>query len=226
MDLPKKIGQRVGVLGGTFDPVHNGHLALVEAAFAGLALDSLVLIPAAVPPHKCTQRVASHAHRLAMLRLAAAEGRSLYVSALEAARPGPSFSVDTLAALRAHLGDAVTLSFLVGIDAFVEIQTWKEYLRLPLLADLVVVDRAGAAVPRLAEAVLSRFVGYCPESGSGCWRGPAGRGVIRSLSMEPVEISSTDIRALVADGQAIDHLLPPAVADYILARRLYFPSNM
>lgn len=221
MDLPKDIGQRVGVLGGTFDPVHNGHLALVEAAFAGLDLDSLVLIPAAVPPHKRALAVTPLAHRLAMLRLATADRSGLYVSALEAERPGPSFSVDTLTALRAHLGDEVSLSFLVGIDAFVEIHTWKEYQQLPLLADIVVVDRAGAGAPRLAEAVLGRFVGYCPDREYGGWRGPNGRGVIRALAMEPVNISSTGIRDLVAGDQSIEHLLPAAVAEYIFGWQLY-----
>jgi len=223
MDLPKEIGQRVGVLGGTFDPVHNGHLALIEAAFAEFALDSLVLIPAAVPPHKRALAITPLVHRLAMLRLAIAERRGLYVSALEAERPGPSFSVDTLTALRAHLGDEVSLFFLVGIDAFVEIQTWKEYRQLPLLADLVVVDRAGLQSLRLDEAVWSRFVGYCPDVEHGGWRGPNGRGVIRSLAMAPVNVSSTLVRDLVACGQAIAHLLPEAVAAYISDRQMYQP---
>ncbi|MDH3392596.1 MAG: nicotinate-nucleotide adenylyltransferase [Desulfobulbaceae bacterium] len=221
MDLPKEMGRRVGVLGGTFDPVHNGHLALVEAAFAGLALDSLILIPAAVPPHKRDLIVTPLAHRLAMLRLAIAGRPGIYVSALESDRPGPSFSVDTLTALRGHLGADVTLFFLVGIDAFVEIQSWKEYQRLPLLAELVVVDRAGSAGERLDDAVLGRFVGYCKDVASGVWRGPADNGVIRSLGMKPVQVSSTDIRNLVASGQKVDHFLPEAVADYIYNQQLY-----
>ena len=221
MDLPKEIGQRIGVLGGTFDPVHNGHLALVEAAFAGLGLDSLVLIPAAVPPHKRNLSITPLVHRLAMLKLATAGRKGLYVSGLEAERPGPSFSVDTLSALRTHFGTEVTLFFLVGIDAFIEIQTWKYYQELPLLADLVVVDRAGTQSPRLDEAVNSRFVGYCPDAEHGGWRGPNGLGVIRPLSMEPVDISSTMIRDQIACGHAVVHLLPEAVAKYIQEQHFY-----
>ncbi|MDH4320482.1 MAG: nicotinate-nucleotide adenylyltransferase [Desulfobulbaceae bacterium] len=221
MDLPRGVGQRVGVLGGTFDPVHNGHLALVEAAFAALSLDSLILIPAAVPPHKRDLRITPFAHRLAMLELAIAGRNGLFVTDIEAERPGPSFSVDTLAALRSHYGPDLTLFFLVGIDAFLDIQTWKSYRQVPQLADLVVVDRPGARVRELDAAILSRFPGYGPDTPAGCWRGANGHGVIRPLLMEPVDISSTAVRALIVRGEAVTHLLPAAVTGYIFRHHLY-----
>ncbi len=222
MDLPREVGRRVGVLGGTFDPVHNGHLALVEAAFAALSLDSLILIPAAVPPHKRVLHITSFAHRLAMLELAIAGRRGLYVTRLETERPGPSYSVDPLAALRNHYGPAVTLFFLVGIDAFLEMQTWKSYRQVPQLADLVVVDRPGARVRELDAAILSRFPGYGPDLAGGCWRETNGPGVIRPLVMEPVDISSTAVRELIARGdEAVTGLLPAAVTGYISRHRLY-----
>ena len=221
MSLPREIGQRIAVLGGTFDPFHNGHLALVETAFAGLELDSLILIPAAVPPHKRDLPVTSLDHRLAMLKLATAGRKGVYVSSLEAERPGPSFSIDTLTSLRRHFGSEVTLFFLLGIDAFVEIQTWKDYQQLPLLADLVVVNRAGTHSLQFEDAVRSMFIGYCPDAQSGCWRGPGGLGVIRSLEMAAVDVSSTAIRKLVSCGQSVAHLLPEAVAEYIESRDFY-----
>ena len=221
MDLPRVIGQRIGVLGGTFDPVHNGHMALVEAAMVGLGLDSLVLIPAAVPPHKLDLPVTSLVHRLGMLRLAAAGRSGLYVSTIEAERSGPSYSIDTLSALRSHFGSEVTLFFLIGIDAFVEIHTWKNYQRLPALADLVVVDRAEGRSMRWSEVVASRFVGYCPDIEQGVWQGVGGGGVIRNLDMALVDISSTTVRKLVAAGQAVGDLIPDAVEDYIHLNSLY-----
>ena len=221
MDLPREIGQRVGVLGGTFDPVHNGHLAVAEAARRQLELDSLVLIPAAQPPHKSRLHLTPFHHRLAMLRLAVKDRPGLLVSSLEAERPGPSYSVDTLSALREYLGDHVSLFFLVGIDAFVEISTWKCYRQLPLLADIVVVDRPGAESHRLADAVHRAFPGYLADSGQDLWRGPDGLGGIRTLAMAPVDVSSTDVRLLAAAGRSITHLLPPAVAHYIGKHHLY-----
>ncbi len=223
MDLPAELGQRIGVLGGTFDPVHNGHLALVEAAFAGLDLDSLILVPAAIPPHKRDLVVTPLVHRLTMLRLAIAGRRGVYVTSLEAERPGPSFSVDTLAVLRRHFGSAVKLFFLVGIDAFVEIQSWKEYRQVPLLADLVVVDRGGVHSPRLDEAVPSRFGDYCLDVQHGGWRGANGHGVISPLVMEPVVISSSIVRQRVAGGSSIDSFLPKAVSEFIFSQQLYRP---
>ena len=215
--------QKIGILGGTFDPVHNGHLALVEEAFAGLDLDSLLLIPAAVPPHKRDLLITPLKDRLSMLSFAVSGRDGLYVSDIEAERLGPSFSVDTVAALRAHFGAEVTLFFIVGIDAFVEIQTWKDYQQLPMLADIVVVNRAGTHSPKFAEVVKSRFVGYSLDAEHDCWRGVNGHGVIRSLAMKPVDISSTVVREFVASGRSVGHFLPDAVAEYIHRRRLYLP---
>ena len=221
MDLPREIGQRIGVLGGTFDPVHNGHLALIEAAFAGLSLDSLVLVPAAVPPHKRDLAVTNLSHRLAMLSLAVSGRRGLYVSSLEAERPGPSFSVDTLFELRSHFAGDATLFFLVGVDAFLEIQSWKDYRQLPLLAELVVVERAGAHSSRMGDEVRSRFAGYIRDIEHGCWRGSDGLGVIRTLAMGPVDISSTQVRESIGRGHSVDSLLPVGVAEYISTQGLY-----
>jgi len=221
MDLPREIGQRVGVLGGTFDPVHNGHLAVAEAACRGLDLDGLLLIPAAVPPHKRELPITPFAHRLTMLRLAVADRAGLYVSSVEADRGGPSFSVDTLVALRGVLGRDVSLFFLVGIDAFGEISTWKEYLRLPLLAELVVVDRPAMGSPRLDEAVRRQFPDYLFDSARAAWLESRGSGVIRPLTMAPLAVSSTQVRQLVAAGKPVSSLVPAPVVDYIRGHHLY-----
>lgn len=221
MDLPIEIGQKVGVLGGTFDPVHNGHLRLVDTAVSGLGLDSLVMIPAATPPHKRDLPVTPLEHRLAMLKHAIAGRQGLYVSGLEAERPGPSFSIDTLSTLRNHFTPEAALFFVVGFDAFVEIHTWKYYQQLPMLADLVVVDRAGAQSLRIGEVVNKRFVGYLPDNEQGVWRGPGGIGVIRYLAMAPVAVSSTKIREMAASGLSLADMVPAAVENYIHTKRLY-----
>ncbi len=222
MDLPRELGARIGVLGGTFDPVHNGHLAVADAALAGLALDRLLLIPAAMPPHKQSLPVTPFNHRLAMLRLAAAGRPGLLVSDLEAGRLGPSFSVDTLLALRGHFGEGVTLFFLVGIDAFAEIASWHRYSELPRLAELVVVDRPDAAPLRCGDAVRRQFPAYSRRGGESPWRGPVG-GVIRTLTMTPVAVSSTLVREVAAGNASLASLVPSKVADYIRHHSLYRP---
>ena len=141
MELPHNLGRRVGILGGTFDPVHNGHLAIAEAVRQALALSGLLFIPAFLPPHKPTYTISPFVQRAAMLELAVVDRPGFFVSLLEAEREGPSYSIDTLRTLRQTLGEEVHLFFIIGMDAFAEIHTWKANRELLDQASFVVMGR-------------------------------------------------------------------------------------
>lgn len=196
--------RRVGVLGGTFDPIHHGHLFSAMAAAAALELERVLLVPAAQSPFK-PGAAASAADRLAMARLVAAEDPLLEVSTVDLDRPPPSYTVDTLAALAA--GEPETDWYLIlGADALQELLEWREPERLLDLCHVVAVSRPGypLALPSAAAARL----------------GPrAAR--IALLRMPLLEISSTDLRRRLARGEPVRYLLPPAVERYIRARGLY-----
>ncbi len=189
--------RRVGLFGGTFDPPHLGHLVLAEWARARLALDRVIFMPAGTPPHKRGRRLSAAAHRLAMTRLAARGNPAFEVSALEARRRGPSFTVDTLQALRARHPGA-RLFLLLGADSLAEFATWREPAAIARLATLVVAARPGPAPRALAGA---------PR-------------VVR-LDNPVVGISSSALRARARAGRPLRYLVPDAVAAYAARHRLY-----
>lgn len=210
---------RLGVLGGTFDPVHLGHLAVARVATAALALDGVRFIPAHVPPHRAGPH-ASAADRLAMTALAIEGTPGWSVSDMEIRRAGPSYSYDTLTALAAadHLA-ASQICFLIGTDAFAEIATWSRYPAVLDLAHFVVVARPGfgigtlrTRVPALAERMTT------PE---GLARGPAGATRIVLLEAATPDVSSTAIRARAARGESLEGLVSAPVAQYIRQHALY-----
>ena len=209
--------RRIGILGGAFDPPHAGHTSLARMARDELALEAVVFIPAARPPHK-GDSYAPFSLRLAMVEAAVAGIGGFHVSGLEAGRPGPSYSVDTLRVLREQYGADTRLFFLVGYDAFLDIHLWKEYELIPELAELVVASRAGFAISP-AQAVAAAFPAYLQDEG-GVWRGGDG-GAIRFLDAVPPDISSTRVRQMVAGGEDVSAVLAPAVADIIAAGSLY-----
>jgi len=221
MELPHNLGLRVGIFGGTFDPVHNAHLAIAEAVRQAMALSGLLFVPAFLPPHKPTYAISAFEHRAAMLALAVAGHPAFAVSRLEAEREGPSFSIDTLKALRALLGPEAELFFIIGMDAFAEIHTWKAYRQLLDHASFVVIGRPDHCQQSCGQTVQADFPGYLFNKALGCWQGEVGQGAIYPLAMVPMEISSTRIREAVRQGRPISHLVPTAVADYIAVHRLY-----
>jgi nicotinate-nucleotide adenylyltransferase len=219
----------VGVLGGTFDPVHNGHIAAAAAAQQQLKLDSIVLVPSHIPPHRQDPVRASAEQRHEMARLAAAPQAGWTVSRIEIERAGPSYTFDTLVELRKNLStqqlDAAAsgtqIFFILGADAFAEIASWSRYPEVLDLANFVVVSRPGITLDSLRERVPSAFDRQPPRPPSGL-RG-LGSEKPRVILVEAAtpDISSTDIRRRVRAGHAIRDLVPHPVADYIATHRLY-----
>jgi nicotinate-nucleotide adenylyltransferase len=191
---------RLGLLGGTFDPPHIGHLIAAQDALHSLELERVVLVPAALPPHKQDRSVSAAGHRLAMLRLACAEDCWLGVETIELERAGPSFTVDTLRTLatRGH-----ELFLLLGTDQYAEFATWREPDTVRRLATLGVLRRGGEEVQTSSAEAAA---GYLP---------------IRDVPVTRVDISSTLIREAVAAGRPIRYLVPAAVESYIREQGLY-----
>lgn len=195
---------RIGIFGGTFDPVHYGHLHIATKLRDALDLDRIVWVPAGRPPHKRGQIVSSDTDRLAMLRLALADSPVDQISTIELERPGPSYTADTLELLREQLAPA-RLTFLMGEDSLRDLPTWRQPERILAAADLAVAGRPGIDVD--VDAIAAAI--------------PALRGHVSIVPMEELAISSSDIRRLVAAGEPVDGLVPTAVAEYIRRRGLY-----
>ena len=211
---------RIGILGGTFNPIHLAHLRIAEEVREACALDRVLFIPAALPPHKDVAEEVPFAHRLAMVEVAIAGNRHFGVSALEGQRQGKSYSVHTLEILH-HENPADEYYFIVGMDSFRDITSWKEYKRLFELAHIVVVARPGWAdgdpLDLLPVAIRADF---CYDCAAKILRHRCGTSVI-FLAETRLDISSTRIRQLVAEERSIRYLVPAAVADYIVRHGLY-----
>lgn len=203
---PAVAGQRIGILGGTFDPPHIGHLWLASLAADSLGLDRVLLMPAARPPHKGGRAISNAADRILMTRLAIADNPLLEVSLIEMERPGPSYTVDSLEALQAHYGPAARLVLVMAADSLAQIDTWREPDRLLELADWAVGPRPGSTLPDRA-ALRGRF-------GKAADR-------IHLLEGPALQVSGTEIRRRVAAGRVIRYLVPAAVEELIRARGLY-----
>ncbi|HSP44366.1 MAG TPA: nicotinate-nucleotide adenylyltransferase [Chthoniobacterales bacterium] len=186
--------KKIGIFGGTFDPIHHGHLILAHDALEQLGLDSVIFIPAAISPHKLAQRAAAAESRLEMLR-AAIEGESHFcLDALELERPGPSYTVDTIEALKTRKPDAEFVC-LIGEDNVAQLATWHRFSELSKMVKFAVLDRTGLKSTH-PYPIISRHL----------------------------DISATDIRNRVARGQSIRYLVPPAVEKIIRERQLYRES--
>jgi len=194
---------RIGLLGGTFDPIHAGHLAAAKAALDCAELDRVMFIPAAQPPHR-PRAIATADDRLEMCRLAIEGDTRFVVSDVELERGGPSYTVDTLAELRrSHPGDQLRL--ILGWDAARLFSTWRRPDEVRALATIVVVARPGSAAPRKADLEPA---------------GLGGQGVI--LCLEPTsDVSASEIRRALASGESIAGKVPAAVERYIAAHHLY-----
>jgi nicotinate-nucleotide adenylyltransferase len=210
---------RVGVLGGSFNPIHYGHLLLADEVLETLGLDRLLFVPAAAPPHKPATQLAPAADRCEMVRLAIAEHPKLAVSDLELRRPGPSYTVDTLEALAAG-GDE--LFYVVGSETFLDLLTWREPRRIAQLARLVVIPRAGSpfdAESAAAQKVL-RGIGVDDGFVHDTSRGVPPRGVL-IVHATSLPLSASELRRRVREGRSLAFRMPPAAIAYVRAHGLY-----
>ena len=196
---------RLGILGGTFDPIHHGHLVAAQEARYQLGLDLVLLVPAGNPPHKPSRPISAAVHRLKMVELAIAGTPHFALSRVDLDRPGPCYTVDTLALLREEWGSGPTLFFIEGADSLAEITTWYRPRRLIQLSDLAVVRRPGVDLD------LDRLEAELPGLGQR----------LHWVQMPQLEISSSDLRARVRDGRPISYLLPESVEAYISEQGLY-----
>lgn len=209
----------VGVLGGTFNPVHEGHLSMARETRERLPLDEVLLMPCAIPPHKEAPRMSTLEDRIAMLEAAIAGARGLSVSLVEAHSGRVCYTVDTLRRLR-HGGFDLDPVFLMGMDSLLDLPTWRDYPALLAEFDLVVVDRRRPETVEtgLDPEVLRRMVRVdCEKPPADLGRG----GRVLCLNVSPPAISSRQIRARAAAGESLDGLVPPGVARYIRDRGLY-----
>ena len=209
---------KLGLLGGTFDPIHFGHLRVAEEVAEELALEHIYLIPAALPPHKDGKPVSSFEHRMAMIQLAVEGSPLLEPLDLEGRRQGLSYSIETLREFRQLFKGNIELFFIIGIDAFLEIGTWKEYRALFDHAHFLVINRPGFQSEDLGRFLTSLEVGF--ERDGDKFVVPSGNHLIfREATL--MDISSTEIRNRVAEGKTIRFMLPKTVRTYIIENRLY-----
>jgi nicotinate-nucleotide adenylyltransferase len=211
--------KRVGLLGGTFNPVHLGHLRGAEEVREAFGLEEVIFIPAAVPPHKKAEGIADARHRLEMVKLAIRSNPFFSVSSMELERSGPSFTVDTIRHFREREPGAYY--FILGEDAFAEIETWRAYRDLFSLAHFVVMTRPGACRSTGRSplpASLSADFRWDPDQGA--WLHGSGQGLwFQEITL--LDISATRIREGLDHGTSVKYLLPEEVIDYAQEHGLY-----
>lgn len=190
---------RLGVFGGTFNPVHNGHLVLAQEVREKMRLSQIIFVPSGRPPHKSERNLASVRHRLYMLKLSIEKIPFFSVSTIEIDRGGKSYSVETMHALRDIYGKNTKYFFILGADAVKEIFTWKKVREFLTLCELIVVNRPGFYAERV-KGKLSH---------------------IHNVSITPIGISSSIVRERIRDGKSINSFVPEKVEEYIRRYKLY-----
>jgi nicotinate-nucleotide adenylyltransferase len=210
--------KRVGVFGGSFNPIHHGHLVLADEILERLGLDRMLFVPAAIPPHKASRELAPAVDRSRMVELAIARHPGFAVSDVELSRPGVSYTVETLTALQER---GQELYFVIGSETFLDLLSWREPRRLARLARLVVVPRAGstfdpdsaAALKILREIGVDRF-GIVD-------RLPVPENAVLIVHAMSLPISASELRRRIRDGRSVESRMPEAVIDYVRAHGLY-----
>jgi nicotinate-nucleotide adenylyltransferase len=197
-------------MGGTFDPIHNGHLVTSEEARFQFGLEKVIFIPSARPPHKREVRHSPFEHRYRMVELAIEGNSCLSVSMLEREREGLSYTIDTLRELHRIIGEDTELFFITGADAILEILTWKDPGEILALSQLIAATRPGYNLERLNEAL--------PKYNS---HGEPVMGNVHAMEIPALSISSTDIRERVREGRPLRYLVPEPVWAYIVEKGLY-----
>ena len=228
---PTKMDQRkrIAIYGGTFDPVHLGHLEIGRRVSQLFAIDEFLFMPARLAPHKVGQESASAFDRYAMLALATQADPQLSVSRFELNGPGRQYTVDTLVQFRSSYGDAVDLFFVMGADSWSEITTWREWQRLATLANLIVVTRPGHDIAATGLPGTATQVTDLRSEKDQAIAGvvEAGRPKVFVTDAVMINVSATAVRRAVReeDGEGLERLVPMPVADYIRKYGLYRNTN-
>jgi nicotinate-nucleotide adenylyltransferase len=219
---------RIGLFGGTFNPVHLGHLRAAVEVREGFDLDEIYMIPAALPPHKAASEVAASGDRLNMLNLAVGAARGLKVSDVELKRSGPSYTIDTVAHFKRALPVESQLFLIMGLDAFLEIDTWKSYRILLEQIPFIVINRpqadsrtAGGTWKLLDDYLTHKLAGNYSFSGSRSAYLAGDHQAIYVWEVTALDISSTQIRRAISEDRAIDYWVPAKVAEYIRTKGIY-----
>ncbi|GAB4139967.1 MAG: nicotinate-nucleotide adenylyltransferase [Planctomycetaceae bacterium] len=203
---------RVGIFGGTFDPVHYGHLLLAEQCREQCQLDSIWFLPSGLPPHKQDAEITPGSVRVEMLRLAISGHDDFTINDMELKRTGPTFTVDTLQQIHKEEDNPeLKLFFLMGADSLLELKTWREPDRIAQLATIVAVNREGLSLPNPDQ--------LCRELGSELMSR------VVSVAIPRLDLSSSDIRQRVREGKSIRYMTPRAVEVFIQQRKLYRPAE-
>ena len=212
---------KIGLFGGTFDPIHWGHLRSAEEVCEAFALDRVLFVPTARPPHKRGQTMAPAQDRLSMVRLAVADNPRFVVSTVEIRRAGISYTIDTLRDFTSRNRPRDSYYFILGLDAFREIDTWKDFQQLFPLCNFIVTSRPGSrdSNPLQGTSVAVRRL-FCYDSEQRVNRHRSGT-TLHFLKLTDFAISASNIRAKVNQGKSIRYLLPAAVEAYIKKRGLY-----
>ena len=204
----------IGVLGGTFDPIHIGHLIVAEEARIKLGFSELLFVPAGQPWLKLEHSITPASHRVEMVRRAIAANPHFKLCTLEVEHSGPSYTVDTMIMLREQLGSEASLFFILGRDTLAELPLWKEPKKLVQLCRLVVVPRCGEGFLALSSDLKSLEEAI-----------PGVRAKVIQLDAPVIEISSSQIRQRIAQGLSIRYLVPDEVEKYITEQKIYLPSD-
>ena len=219
---------RIGLFGGTFNPVHFGHLRAALEVKEGFELDEVILIPAALPPHKLPGEVADAADRLHMLSLALEDTSGLKLSDVELRRSGPSYTIDTVEHFKRTLPAESRIYLIMGLDAFLEIDSWKSYEELLIQVPFIIINRPRAgigadgfrwkALEDYLTSEISADYAFC-ESQS-VYRSP-NKQPIYAFEVTALDISSTGVRKLVKEGRSTGYLVPQKVAEFIKSKGIY-----
>jgi nicotinate-nucleotide adenylyltransferase len=212
---------KIGLFGGTFDPIHWGHLRSAEEVSETFGLGRVYFIPAAVPPHKRGYTTTAARDRLRMVQLAVAKNPRFAASTAEISRAGVSYSIDTVREFAARRQPGDSLYFIIGLDAFREIGTWKDFAGLFPLCNFIVTSRPGSKErdPLKGTGIAVKKL-FCYDFKSRAYRHESGKRIFFN-ELTDIAISASEIRALVRQGKSIRYLVPPEVEKYIKQRRLY-----
>ena len=220
--------RRIGLFGGTFNPIHLGHVQVVREVKTGFGLDQILIIPSALPPHKEPDGVVDAENRLEMIRLAFSDDPNLVISDVELKRSGPSYTIDTVRHFKSISPENTELFLIVGLDAFLEIDTWKSYDDLFLLIPFIVMYRAihkenstelkWKSLKNYLQSKISKGYTFSPAQSS---FNHDKRQPVCMFNVTPVDISSTAIRKRIKEGRSIKRLVPDIVEDFIKTKGLY-----